>query len=87
MQNDTEQRSQRFAKILNTDHGQALVFLQRDNSDDLQVIVQLWSRSSDHQVRALVQLDTDDQALVAFDSITEETIGDLIASSGMLEVL
>lgn len=87
MQVDIEQRSQRFAKILKSDHGQALVFLQRDETDALQLIVQLWSRSSDHQLRAMVQCDTDDLVLAAFDAITDETIGELVVSTGMVDAL
>jgi hypothetical protein len=83
----TESRSQQHAKILTYINQQVLVFLHRDSSEKLQVLVQVWSRSSDHQVRALVDVETDDQAMVAFDSFTDETIGQFIEAAGIDVVL
>lgn len=88
MQTETTlDRSQQHAKLLTYINRQVLVFLTRNSDDKLQVLVQLWSSSADHQVRALVEVETDDQAMIAFDSITDETIGELIASFGMADVL
>lgn len=82
MQNDLS-RSQLFAKLLTFNERQALVFLQRDNTDKLNVVVQLWSSAHDAQVRALVDVETDDQAQFVFDNLTDETLGEFVEASGL----
>jgi hypothetical protein len=88
MQNETTpDRSQQHAKLLTYKQRQVLVFLQRDNTDKLQVLLSIWSSASDAQVRALVEVETDDHAMVAFDSFTDETVAEFIEAAGMADVL
>lgn len=87
MQNDSPPRSQRFAKLFDWTYSQALVFLQRDSTEKLAIIVQLWGDFHDHQLRAALTFEHDDQAVVAFDSVTAETIGELIEGTGLAAVL
>jgi hypothetical protein len=87
MQNDSPPRSQHFAKLLEYQGSQALVFLQRDNTEKLAIIVQLWSDAHDHQLRAALTFEHDDQAVVAFDSIIDGTIDELIEGTGLAAAL
>ena len=87
MQSEPQPRSQQFAKLLTYQGQQALVALQRDGDDNLSVIVQMWSNSADAQIRALVALQSDDQAQVAFDSFDVESLAQFIDASGMADAL
>jgi Mg/Co/Ni transporter MgtE len=88
MQNEAPQpRSRQFAKLLTYSEGQALAFLQRSPDDDLVVVVQLWSDAADHQIRALISCEHDDQTQVVFDSLTDESLAEFIEQSGLAEAL
>jgi hypothetical protein len=87
MQNETSPRSQQFAKLLTYQGKQALAFLQRTSDDDLNVVVQLWSDDADHQIRALIATEHDDQAQVAFDSLDDQSLAQFIEASGLAGLL
>jgi hypothetical protein len=87
MRNEPQPRSQRFAKLLDYQGRQALVFLQRDNTEKLNVIVQVWSDAHDAQIRALVDVETDDLAEVAFDSFDNASLAQFIEASGLAAAL
>jgi hypothetical protein len=87
MQSEPQPRSRQFAKLLTYREGQALAFLQRSPDDDLVVVVQLWSDAADHQIRAVIALESDDQTQVVFDTLTDETLADFIERSPLGEVL
>jgi Mg/Co/Ni transporter MgtE len=87
MQNETPPRSRHFAKLLAYRDSQALAFLQRTPDDNLVVVVQLWSDAADHQIRAVIELQSDDQTQVVFDSLTDETLAEFIERSPLGEAL
>lgn len=85
MQNEqTPPRSRQFAKLLTYRDGQALAFLQRSPDDKLVVVVQLWSDAADHQVRAVIETERDDQTLFVFDNLTDETLAEFINANQFL---
>jgi hypothetical protein len=87
MQNEPQPRSRQFAKLLAYRDGQALAFLQRSPDDSLVVVVQLWSDAQDHQIRAVIALESDDQTQVVFDALTDETLAEFIERSGLAAAL
>ena len=80
-------RSQQFAKLLTYNGKQALAFLQRDTEENLVVVVQLWSESADHQIRALIAPEFDDQVQVVFDNLDDASLAEFIEKSGLGSVL
>lgn len=87
MQTNLFPRSQRFCKILHHGNKQVLVALGCDESDDLVVMVSLWSDSAEMQVSAKIHLGDEDRAEVAFDALTQETIAAFIDSTPLGELV
>jgi hypothetical protein len=77
----TQPRSQQFAKLLTYQGRQALAFLQRDSDENLVVVVQLWSDAADHQIRAVIAPEHDDQTEVVFDKLDDASLAEFIEAS------
>lgn len=81
-------RVQQHAKLLRYEDRQVLVFLSRNESDDLAIFVQVWVASCDHQLRATIVLQVEDDLIqVAFEALDDETIGDALEFMGVLDRL
>lgn len=87
MQTEAPPRSQQFAKLLTYQGHQALAFLQRDTDENLVVVVQLWLDAPDHQIRAVIAPEFDDQAQVVFENLTDESVAEFINDSGLASIL
>lgn len=87
MQNEHTPRSQQFAKLLTYRDRQALAFLQRSPDEKLVVVVQLWSDAADHQIRAVIETEHDDQVQFVFDNLDDASIAEFIDASGLANLL
>lgn len=72
-----ESRVKEHAKLLLYDDRQALVFLQRDDNDSLMIVVQVWLRNSDEQLRLAINLNGmygDVYIQNMFDALTDDLL-------------
>lgn len=89
MQNEAAQkRVTAHAKLFTVnDDRQVLCMLQRAADEDLAVIVQVWVAGEDHQLRAVIQVTSDERAQECFDGITDENIADVLEQVGINGVI
>jgi len=86
-QTAAQQRQQSFAKLLECEGHQVLVYLIRDEADALGVVLQMWVAHTDEQLRAHASVETDEQAMEMFNSINAEAIDDVVKQIGLLEII
>lgn len=88
MQQDTSHnRSQSHAKLFDTDRGQVLAYLNRDENDALTVLLQMWVDHTDEPLRALIRGENDDVTLFIFESLDDEGVPQVIDELGMVETI
>lgn len=89
-QNDdqvAQQREREHSKLFMVEGRQVVAFLNRDDSDDLVVILQLWVASTDEQLRVAIRAGSDDAAQDVFDALTDEAIPLILDELGVAEIL
>lgn len=92
MQNDIEfsapeQRQATFAKLMTYEQSQVLAYLYRDESDQLTIAIQLWVVRTDEQLRAVVSIGDEELTEIAFNSLCDDNVGDLLGEIGIPALL
>lgn len=88
MKNETsEQRTRAHAKLFDTERGQVLVYLNRDDNDDLTINLQMWVATTDEPLRALIRAQNEAHTQAIFDSIEDDSLAQLLEELGLLSVL
>lgn len=76
-QNDNQaalMRERTHTKLFMVEGRQVSAFLNRDDSDALVVILQLWVAATDEQLRVALRGASDDDTQVIFDDLTDEAL-------------
>lgn len=83
------ERVQEHAKLLRYAGRQALVFLMRNENDDLTIVVQLWIARQDHQLRVSIRVDDADDCVIgnAFDDLNDESLALALDALGVAEII
>lgn len=80
-------RVELHAKTITHDGRQVLAYLYRDSTDALCVALQMWVAASDEQLRAVVQVETDEEAILWFSQLDETTIAAALDGTGLAATL
>jgi hypothetical protein len=76
-QNDNlaaQERERTHTKLFTVEGRQVTAFLNRDDSDALVVILQLWVASTDEQLRVALRSESDEATQEIFAALTDEAI-------------
>lgn len=82
-----EQRVRAHAKLFSVDHRQVVAYLNRDDSDALVVLLQLWVARTDEQLRVAVKSQSDALTQEIFDALNDEGISLVLAELGVPEMI
>ena len=69
-----QMRERTHAKLFTVENRQVVAYLNRDDSDDLSVILQLWVASTDEQLRIALRGADDALTQLLFDDLTDERL-------------
>ena len=75
------------AKLLSYGDRQVLAYIYRDEGDAMCVVLQMWVAATDEQIRAVVKTDSDEDAILFFDGISDLTLPKVIADIGIMNEL
>lgn len=85
---DAQKLEKQHAKLLSYGDRQALAFVQRnDENEKLEVIIQLWVASEDHQLRAALCFGDDALTYAAFEALDDEGLEKVFATLSIPETL
>jgi hypothetical protein len=84
-----EARVTEHAKLLSYNGRQVLAFLAVDEQGQMTIVLQVWIARFDQQLRASVVFnsDTHDAVYGLFESLNEQTVGDLVKSVGLAQAI
>lgn len=82
-------RVREHAKLLRYAGRQALVFLARNDDNDLTIVVQLWVARQDTQLRVSIRVDGADDHVIgnAFDDLNDESLALALDALGAPEII
>jgi hypothetical protein len=78
--NNAQKLEKQHAKLLTYGDRQALAFVQRGDAETLEIIIQLWVASEDHQLRVSIAFGSDDMTLAAFERLDQENLESVLAT-------
>lgn len=91
MQNEpdstAQQREASFAKLLEYEQRQVLVYLYRNEDDDLAIVFQMWVALTDEQIRADITAKTDELAMKIFENLDQSNVGEIVRQLGIPEII